>query len=436
MKNVFVIGLDDFNLQMLRTVRGAERYRFHGLLDYDLVVNPAHYPIDDMIAAGKAQLDGFEGSVDAIIGHWDFPSTALMAIFREHCGLQGPSLVSVLLSEHKYWCRLHAQEAIPDHTPAFEAVNPFADDAAERIELPYPFWLKPTIAFSSQLAFKVRNREDLDEALTALRAGIGRFGEPFGTFMERVELPTDIPAEIDGYHAIAEEALGGELSTAEGFIREGSVTVYGIVDSYREGRHGSSFSRYQLPSRMPAEIEERVIDTTRRLVPELWLDNTPFNIEYFWDRESQHVWLLEINPRLSKSHAPLFADTTGSSHHEVAVEIALDGQPQYPRLGESSVAAKFMLRRYNDARVTRVPGREELQALEGEYPGTHIEIAVEEGQRLSELRGQDAYSYEVAVVFMGGEDTESLLKQYEDLKSRLGLEFDDEAVATVPAGED
>lgn len=431
MQNIFMIGLDDFNLSMLKTVRGNEGYRFHSLLDYDQVVNPSRYAIEEMITAGKTQLDRFEGRVDAIIGHWDFPTTALQTIFREHCGLGGPTLTSVLTAEHKYWCRLNAREAIPEHTPAFEVVDPFAADAAERIEIDYPFWLKPVIGFSSQLAFKIRNRADLDDALAALQAGIGRFGEPFGVFLDKTDLRPDMPADIDGYHAIAETAISGELSTAEGYIRQGLTAVYGIVDSYREG-HGSSFSRYQLPSRMPQAIEERVIDCTRRIVPQLGLDNTPFNIEYFWDQESERVWLLEINPRLSKSHSPLFVDITGASNHEVAVEVALGREPQYPRTdGCCAVAAKFMLRCYDDARVTRVPSRQELQALEEAYPGTRIEIAVEQGQRLSDLRGQDAYSFEVADVFMGADDTEALIKQYEDLKAELPLEFDDEAATEV-----
>ncbi len=435
MQNIFVIGLDDFNLQMLKTIRGSEEYSFHGLLDYDQVVNPAHYPIEEMITAGNSQLDRFEGGVDAIVGHWDFPSTALMAIFREHRGLGGPSLASVLISEHKYWSRLRAEEAIPDHIPPFEAVDPFAEDAAERIALEYPFWLKPVIGFSTQLAFKIGNRADLDKALVALREGIGRFGEPFGAFLPKAELPADIPKHIDGYYAIAERAISGDLSTAEGFIREGMTTVYGIVDSYREGP-GSSFSRYQVPSRMPREMEERVVDCTRRIVPHLGLDNTPFNIEYFWDAESKHVWLLEINPRLSKSHSPLFVDISGASNHEVAVEIALGCEPQYPRTeGGCAVAAKFMLRCYDDARVTRVPLTHELEALEAAYAGTRIEIAVEEGQWLSDLRGQDAYSFEVAIVFMGADDTETLMRDYERLKAELPLEFDHEAAAVACAEE-
>lgn len=32
-KNVFIVGLDDFNLERLENIRHADRYKFHGLLD-------------------------------------------------------------------------------------------------------------------------------------------------------------------------------------------------------------------------------------------------------------------------------------------------------------------------------------------------------------------------------------------------------------------
>ena len=78
--HVFVIGLDDFNLRQLRTIRDASSYQFHGLLPYDMVVNPAHYPIDAMIEQGRSELEAAGVPVHALIGDWEFPTTALLAV--------------------------------------------------------------------------------------------------------------------------------------------------------------------------------------------------------------------------------------------------------------------------------------------------------------------------------------------------------------------
>ena len=95
--NIFVIGLDDFHRKILQTVRGSDRYRFHSLLIYDQVVHPAQYFIEELLEYGSRQLEDFDGNVDAIIGHWDFPTPLLLAVFRRQLGLGGPTLPNVLV---------------------------------------------------------------------------------------------------------------------------------------------------------------------------------------------------------------------------------------------------------------------------------------------------------------------------------------------------
>jgi len=422
--HVFVIGLDDFNLRQLQTIRGAESCAFHGLLPYDMMVNPEHYPIDVMIEEGWREMAEAGAPVDAIIGHWDFPTTALLAVFREELDQPGPDLASTLLADHKYWSRLRHRQVIPESVPDFQALDPFDPSAESKVELSFPFWIKPVIGFSSQMVYRIDTPENLKRALEEIREGITRFGYPFGRLMERARLPADIPAEIDGHYCILEKPIDGWQCTVEGYIQAGVTHVYGVVDSIREGKHNSSFARYELPSRLPATVKRRLTELSERAIPALGLDDTPFNIEFFWDRDSDRIWLLEVNGRISQSHSPLFADVAGASHHEVAVDIALGRRPDFPRWdGAFKMAAKFMVRRYRDGLVSRVPTPVEIDELETAFPGTRIQIEVKEGDRLSELRGQDVYSYEVAVIFMGGHDRRDLDQRYHALLKRLPLEF-------------
>ncbi|MBB3059395.1 ATP-grasp domain-containing protein [Microbulbifer rhizosphaerae] len=422
--HVFVIGLDEFHLRQLQTIRNADAYAFHGLLPYDMVVNPETYPIEDMIEHGRRELAGAGVPVDAIIGHWDFPTTALLAVFRRDHGLPGASLAATLIADHKYWSRLRQREVIPGHIPDFQSLNPFDPEAEDQIELDFPFWIKPVIGFSSQMVYRVADPRELRQALSGIREGIGRFGDPFARLMERAGLPANIPREIDANHCVLEKPIDGWQCTLEGYIQHGKVVVYGTVDSIREGALRSSFARYEFPSQLPREVRERMVAVTERAVPALDLDDTPFNVEFYWDRESDRIRLLEVNTRISKSHSPLFADVAGASHHEVAVDVALGRKPDFPRWeGEHSVSTKFMLRRFEDGIVTRVPTAAELTALESEFPGARIQVEVKEGDRLSELRGQEVYSYEVAVIFMGGRDHRELEARYRELAKRLPLEF-------------
>ncbi|APE10573.1 hypothetical protein BO226_16355 [Rhodococcus sp. 2G] len=45
--NIFVLGLTDIQRKELETVRGADQVSFHGLLDYETLVEPDEYVFDD-----------------------------------------------------------------------------------------------------------------------------------------------------------------------------------------------------------------------------------------------------------------------------------------------------------------------------------------------------------------------------------------------------
>jgi biotin carboxylase len=166
-------------------------------------------------------------------------------------------------------------------------------------------------------------------------------------------------------------------------------------------------------------------DISRRVIQYLGYDMAPFNIEYFWDPAQNRIWLLEINTRISKSHAPLFRMVDGTYHHQVMVDLGLGRRPRFAQgRGECSLAAKFMVRTYTDAWVTRVPSAAEIAAVEREVPCTRIQVAVRESMRLSELRDQDSYSYEVATVFVGANSQAELEAKFHACMDRLPLDFE------------
>jgi hypothetical protein len=80
-----------------------------------------------------------------------------------------------------------------------------------------------------------------------------------------------------------------------------------------------------------------------------------------------------------------------------------------------------MVRAYADARVTRVPTAEEIAAVERQLPDTRVQLAVREAMRLSELRDQDSYSFEVATVFVGADSQGQLEAKFQACMDRLPL---------------
>lgn len=435
-RNIFVIGLDEWNLQKLRSVRNAEQYAFHSLLDYEDVIKPENYPFDQMLEKARRQLQKFQAggsSIDGLIVHWDFPVTEMGAILCEEFGLRFPSLESVVKCGHKYWSRVEQHDVIREYIPRFQAVNPLSENALD-IGLDYPFWIKPVKSFASHLGFQIRHAEDLNYAMPIIRENIRRLGDPYNEVLRHLDLPEDV-RHVDGNWCVAEEIISaGKQIGIEGWIHDGEIGYHGVIDSIRIGT-SSSFNRYQYPSTIPKHAQEKMFGLTEKLVKHMGLNHSAFNIEYFWHEETNEIAMLEINPRISQSHSDLFEKVDGVSNHQVPLDLALGRRPDMPKgEGEFKVAAKFMLRRFGpDARITRAPTPAEVQQIEDDYPGTHIFLAVEEGMHLSELRDQDSYSYELAVLLLGADSEAELERKYDLCVEALPFAF--EEVSQAPPEE-
>ncbi|WP_067562149.1 ATP-grasp domain-containing protein [Halofilum ochraceum] len=423
-KNVFVIGLNEFNLNMLRHLRGADEIEFHGLLDPALFYETEEFDIPSLLKAAEEQLNAFDGSIDGIAGYMDFPVSTMLPIICERFDTASVSLEALLKCEHKYWSRLCQREAIPDHIPGFKAFDPFDNEALAHIGLGFPFFVKPIKGSGSRLGFRIDKPEDFDYAIERLRAEIGTISEPFDYILDQLQLPPDV-SEIGGHYCIAEEIIGGRQCTMEGYVYDGKVTCTGLVDSIRYPQV-LSFFRYQYPSRLPERIQDEMARLTDRIMTHVGYNNSSFNIEYFWDEQLDKVWLLEVNTRISQSHSDIFEKVDGVSNQQLTIDLALGRHPNMPsREGQFPIASKFFHRVFSgDARVKRAPTKEEIQAIQKDFPGTYILPQVEPGDWLSDLPEQDSYSYALAYIYMGAQDEESLLSNYERVLERLPFELE------------
>lgn len=417
--NVFVLGLDEPNRQELGALPDASDYRFHPLLTSQELL-AGDIELADLLAKAEAELDAFDGDIDAIVGYWDFPVSSMVTILCRRRGLPSASLEAVLKCEHKYWSRVEQQKVIEEH-PGFALVK--LDDRAPPPGVGFPMWLKPVKGFSSELAFRVDDAGEFRDSLAEIRQGIARVGEPFEFALSQVELPQEIYS-IGGQVCLAEEAVSGRQVTVEGYNDGETIRVYGIIDSHNY-QGTSSFLRYQYPSELPERVKNRLVEVSERVIAGVDLRSV-FNIEYFWDPESDAINLLEINPRQSQSHAMLFDLVDGVPHHQCMLRLALGRDPELPsRQGQYPLAAKWFYRRFRDGFVRRGPTAEEVARIGRDIPGTSVDIEAHQGVRLSELAEQDSYSYNLAVVHIGANDSAELQDKYERCVGALPFEFDE-----------
>lgn len=411
-KTIGIVGTDEFQEALIDKVPEASDWNIVQVLHRSEVQpDNGFLNFNTLYERARAVIEDLPAPPDAIIGHLDFPVTALVSLLCRDYGLTGASPEAVARCEHKLWMRRLQREVLPDETPDFHAINPFSSEAQQSPPLPFPFWLKPVKGHSSMLGFKVREPSDYQQALHACRQAIHRYGEPFNDFLAQLDEDTDCPTDADGNFAIAEELISSDRQfTLEGYVYRGETVGYGAIDSLRMGRHASSFSSYRYPAELPDWVVRRAEEVAGQVLERINFDNGPFNAEFFLDDEREKLRLLEINPRISKSHSPLFHMVDGATHHRQAIQLALGKQPDPPsREGKNRMAAKFMIRSHEaDGIVHRVPTEDEIERLRQLLPDLLVQVLIDEGARLSDLADQDSYTYELMDIFLGGNSQEMI----------------------------
>ncbi len=419
-KQVFVIGLDEFNLKKLQRLPEANECEFLPAIYISEMRGVDSLNIENLIDKAIERIEN-HGKIDAIVSYYDFPGTTLVPIIAQKYKLPAPTLESVMKCEHKYWSRLEQRKVISRNIPVFKAFDPFDQEAYQKIEIIPPFWIKPIKSYRSFLAYRINSEYQFNEILKEVCQHINFISEPFNYIFKRYNMPYEFANMKETM--IAETPITGHQCTVEGYVHDGEVVIYGIVDSVRE-EDRTSFTRYEYPSSLPQEIQFRMADLARRVITQIGLNNSAFNIEFFYNSTMNINFLLEINPRISQAHTDIFEKIHGISHHSIMLNIALGRRPKALEYkGDFRIAANFMLRTFEPGKVVEVPSEKELEILKEKYPEIEIKVHVKEGMHLSELYGQDSYSFELANLYIGARNNNELLDKYHDCLNNLTFEI-------------
>ncbi len=362
----------------------------------------------------------WRGKVDGVTSSSDYPGATLAAALAERLGLPGSPPAAILRASHKYYSRVAQREAVPEATPRFELVEP--NMPAEReLALGYPCFVKPIKGAFSIMSGKVRSRAELESFLA--RPSAQEFLTEYVSIFNRlVGHLTDFA--VDGSRMLAEEFMHGRQVTVEGWVRQGDVTILGVVDSLMHPDF-PSFARFDYPSVRRAEIQREMGAIADRVVRHLGLDHTLFNIEMIYEPVSDTIRIIEINPRLCGQFADLYLKVDGVSSYQIALALAAGHEPpEREGRGVHSVTSSFPLRTYQPVRVRRAPSPDDVVAAEALVPGTLVWLECADGQELADFEAEDGWSSRYAVVNLGGGTRAELRERLQAVVDRLGFELE------------
>ncbi len=422
-KYVFVVGLDDFNLEKLNHLPESEECEFLPAVKLSEMRDVEEFSIPSLLETADRRINQ-AGRIDAVVTWFDFPGSVLVPVIAEKYDLPGPSLKNVMKCEHKYWSRVEQSKAIPENIPGFRAFDIYDDNAYDTIGFEPPFWIKPIKSYGSYLAYRIEDKEQFNECIEEAREHIDLMVEPFTYIFDKYKVSPEMSKMEE--KMFAETVISGHQCTAEGYAINNQVEVYGIIDSILEG-DTSSFARYDYPSRLDQKAQERIAGVSEKVIRQIGLKTSAFNIEFFYNENTGEIKLLEINPRMSQSHADMFEKVHGMSHHEVMLNLALDRKPvKLDKKGEFRVASHFMLRSFKPGIVRNAPGEETISRLKRKYLDFDILLNVEEGMDLDDMAEHhiDSYSYVMANIFLGAQSKKELIDKYNDVVEQLSIRVD------------
>jgi hypothetical protein len=218
------------------------------------------------------------------------------------------------------------------------------------------------------------------------------------------------------------ELLEGHQATLDGYVVGGEVEIVGVVDSIMFP--GTlAFRRFEYPSALPGPVQTRMAQAATAVIRGLGFDHGYFDVEFMYNRRTDALHIIEVNPRVSSQFADLYEKVDGFNTYVGLLELALDRRPRTARRqGRYNVAASCLLRRFQDARVIKVPSPGDVERVRQLWPDVRIEVLAREDGRLSQEL-QDGSSYRYGLLNIGAQDRDEILRIFEWCRAALPFVF-------------
>lgn len=394
-RRILVLFPDEWD----RVAAGDPRYRgrfeflFEGFDLFRFPENVRLFTFDAMRFVEDVCRRHARSRLDAVVTSDEQFGPFIAALVAERLGLPHTPVGAILTIQHKYYARQAFERIAPEANPAFGLLRR-GFSRPDDVPLPFPFYVKPAKAAFSVLARRVASFEALRRHTrfgwveAAIIRGLVR---PFDEVMRACSDLTEHP-----FSMVCEEILHGPQVTANGYARDGRVTMLGVVDSIMYPGT-DQFQRFQYPSSLPPEALRRVESLAARLVEGVGFRNGMFNIEMRLDPRDGAPRVIEINPRAAGQFYDLFERVDGYNLFDALLDLECGAEPLVRhREGRDRHAASFVLRDLAGVGLSRWPSRAEIAALQAANPDAHLMLYPKRGADLRrELKWLGSYRYGV-----------------------------------------
>ncbi len=345
--------------------------------------------------------------------------TLIAAVIAERLGLPGVPPAAILIAQHKFYAREYSRAVAPEATPAYTVFSPYVQ-REEEVKQTFPLFVKPVKATYSILARRVDSFAELKQHLTFKPLESWILKKLIQPAEDLAQQYTQFP--LDAHHILGEEVMDGMQVTVDGYVHNGVVKIMGVVDSIMYPGT-NAFQRFEYPSSLPEPIQEKMGDIVARIVKAFGLNQSLFNVEFFYNPDSGDLKMIEMNPRMAYQFADLYEKVDGFNPYDILVDLTLGKTPKHCfRQGPCNHAASFVLRAFPGSKLMSAPDAAHIERIREQYPDARIMVYLKKGSSLArEYKWLGSYRY--AVFNLGAKTSQDLHQRYHQVRSQLPFVF-------------
>ena len=359
--------------------------------------------VDRLIAQHKA------APVAAVVSNHEQFGALAAALYAQKTGLVGPSPASIVACQHKLMMRECLEKVAPQANIAYRVLDCAIGDKAPLLT-DFPRFIKPIKAAYSVLARNCNSQQDLDDLI--------RFSWHEAFVINKLVAPFErishalFPHLPSAHQMVIEEAVHGEQFNLDGYVYQGKAHLLGVVDELMYPGT-QAFMRFHYPSSLPSTVQNEALAIAQALLTEVGFDNAFFNMEFFYDRATKRLSVIEFNPRLGSQLADLYRRVDGVDVYRMQMALALGQDPaSVPKVStEFNCAASFVFRRFDHSPAPTALTAQHKTQLAAQFPSSDLIEFRKSGVGLArEYKWLGSHRY--GVLHLEGRDLQDLKTRY------------------------
>jgi ATP-grasp domain len=219
---------------------------------------------------------------------------------------------------------------------------------------------------------------------------------------------------------LMEQAIEGEQFNLDGYFYQGKAHLLGIVDELMYPGT-QAFLRFHYPSKLSTSMQEKALKVAETFLKHIGFNHSFFNLEFFVEKSSGEIKVIEFNPRLGSQLADLYGRVDGVDVYAMQLALAQGQDPaKVPRRQtQETCAASFVFRKFDGAGSPPALTEAAQQAFKAQFADALLFEF-----RKSEVGLQREYkwlgSHRYGVVHLGARDESHLKQKYLQACQLLG----------------